>query len=133
MADDNTAHGVTLLYILSGDVDAEVQAAALAAALHRCAAETPSVCASMVQFFVGDMDDAQVHWQARDWLLLEAPAAATQSATMAYKLDVVARMSERVDLPDHNVGALRVLRLLAEDPEPEVQEAAGAALLRAKL
>jgi hypothetical protein len=133
LADDVTAHGVTLLYILSTDVDPEVQAAALASVLHRCTVDTPGVCAAMVQFFVGDMDDAEVHWQARDWLLLEAPAAATQSATVAYKLDVVARMGERIDQPDYNVGALRVLRLLAEDPDPEVQEAAGAALVRAKL
>jgi hypothetical protein len=133
LADDRSAQGVTLLYLLANDVEADVQAEALTAALRRCPRESAAVCANMVQFFVGDADDSETHWQARDWLLIDAPREATAAASREYKLDVVARMGERVDQPDLNRGALRVLRVLADDPEPEVQEAASAVLLRAKL
>lgn len=133
LAHDHSARGIALLYMLAHDVDADVQQTALASTLDRCAKETPTVCAAMIHFFVGDEDDSETHWQARDWLLTDDPEAATQAATLTYKLDVVARMGERADQPDLSAGALRVLRLLADDPEVEVQEAATAILLRAKL
>lgn len=133
LGQDTSVHGITLLYLLAHDTDADVQQSALASTLTRCSQETPSVCAGMIRFFIGDDEDTETHWQARDWLLLDDPQAATQAATLAYKLDVVARMGERADQPELSVGALRVLRLLAEDPQPEVQEAASTVLLRAKL
>lgn len=133
LAGDTSAHGIVLLYLLAHDTDADVQQCALASTLSRCAKETSTICAGMMRFFVGEEDDNDAHWQARDWLLLDDPESATQAATLTYKLDVVARMGERADQPDLSAGAMRVLRLLAEDPEPEVQEAAAAVLLRAKL
>lgn len=133
LAADDSAHGIVLLYLLAHDVDPSVQQSALIATLERCRNETPSTCAFMIRFFVGQQDDAETHLQARDWLLLDDPKAATQAASLSYKLDVVARMSERADVPELGCGARRVLRVLAEDPEPEVQEAAAAVLLRVKL
>lgn len=137
LARDKSAHGIVLLYLLAHDSDANVQQSALASTLNRCNQETPLICAGMMRFFVGDTDaldaDAETRWEARDWLLGDDPQAATQAATLTYKLDVVARMGERAELPKLGPGAVRVLRLLAEDPEPEVQEAAAAMLLREKL
>lgn len=132
LSEDDSAHGVLLLYLIAHDPDPNVQMAGLAATLNRCKKESAMVCAEMMRFFAGDDQDLEVNWQARDWLLNDHTSWATDNASVEYKLDVVSRMGEKVQDPIVSQSVLKVLRLLADDPEPQVQEAASAMLMQSE-
>lgn len=133
LADNDSVHGILLLYLIAHDPDPNVQMAGLATTLNRCKKEPAMVCAEMMRFFAGDDQDLEVNWQARDWLLSAHAPWATDNASTEYKLDVVSRMGEQVQDPIVSQSVLKVLRLLADDPEPQVQEAASAMLMQSEL
>lgn len=122
------AHSVVDLWLLATDANKKVQAAALVAVTQRCPKESRTVCVGMLRYFLANMG-SDSSWEARDRLLKIDPAEALRDAEQDYKLELVASLTDILGRPDAKHAA-PTLRLLAMDPDPDVQEAASLALIR---
>lgn len=128
LAADRSARGLVLLWLLSTDPLPEVAVAGAAAAVARCSAEPPAVCTALLRFYLHDATSPAAAL-ARDALWILDPAAAFQNAPADARLAAVARLTARLPGTRPEPATLRLLRLLAEDPDPDVQQAAAAALM----
>lgn len=128
LAQDNSATGIALLWLLAHDPDLQVRMLALTSALQRCPKEAPGTCMALVAYF-NEENDAPGAWLARDALLREAEGGPSTETLSASKLELIARLMGVIDRPHAPKASRAALRLMAEDEDPEVQEAAGAALM----
>ena len=128
LAKATDARSVVDLWLLATDGNKQVQAAALAAVSQRCPKESRTVCVGMLRFFLANTG-SDSSWEARDKLLKIDPAEALRDAEQDYKLELVASLTDILGRPDAKHAA-RTLRLLAANPDPDVQEAASLALIR---
>lgn len=128
LAEEDSAQSLVQLWLLAHDAHEEVVAAALHSALSRCPRESADVCQAMLRFFVPE-DDSPGAWRVRTQLLLDAPQVAVQRANKHTKLEVVALLAGKLSQSSAPQGLYKALRLLAEDEESDVQEAASAVLL----
>ena len=128
LATDRSARGLILLWLLSTDPLPEVAMAGATAAVARCSAEPPAVCTALLRFYLQDATSPAAAL-ARDALWSLDPSAAFQDASAAARLAAVARLTARLFGTRPEPAALRLLRLLAEDPDPDVQQAAATALM----
>lgn len=129
LADERGPRAVVLSWLLAQDPVAEVATAAATSAVARCPSETPGVCVATLGFFLRGDADTAASAVARDGLWTHAPATALAGATPAARLAAVERLAARLMGVRPDLPAQRLLRLLAEDPDPEVQQAAAAALM----
>lgn len=129
LAHDGSARGLGLLWLLAHDVAPAVAEAAAQTAIARCAAESPDVCRASLQFCLRP-DDGPGSWRARTHLRRLAPALALADASAAFRQDTVAYLAARLGTPQECLGARKLLRRLADDPDPITQQQAAAALLR---
>jgi len=128
LAHAHDAHSIIDLWLLATDGNKKVQQAALAAVNQRCPRESHDVCVGMLRFFLANVG-SDSSWDARDRLLKIDPTEALRDAEQDYKLELVASLTDILGRPDAGHAA-PTLRLLAMDPDPDVQEAASLALLR---
>ena len=119
LAEARDAHSISALWLASFDPEPSVRQSALAAVQTRCSHETWEICTGMLGFFADD-SLVDIGWAARDAMLALDPHAALVSASQAYKLDLLTELGGRLRLPASQIG--RVLRILAVDPDPAVQE-----------
>ena len=128
---DPSAQGLMRLWLLAHDPDHDVVGAALKSALVRCRHEAFGICLASLQFFMdADANDGPESFRARVALLAEKPELARAYASRETKLDVVALLAGRLSEGGGPKAYMAALEQLAHDPEPDVQEAAGAILLQ---
>jgi hypothetical protein len=128
LAQDGSATGITLLWLLAHDTELEVRMTALTSALARCSKEAPSTCMALLRYF-GEEREAPGAWLARDALLHDDAGGASLETLTGNKLELVARLAAMMGRPQAPRAGRRALRLMAEDEDREVQQAASAVLM----
>jgi hypothetical protein len=128
MAHDAAPHGMRLLRLFAYDPQLDVRMAALSSALQRCPHVPPGLCGQVLISFAEERS-APGAWLARRALLRASKASAPWATLEEDKLELIARLTAQLGRPHQDPLALPALHLLAEDTEPEVQEAAAAALM----
>lgn len=127
MAQDISSAGISVLWLLAHDSELQVRMAALSSALRRCPKEQVGTCVALLHFF-GEEKESPGTWLARDALLHDGSSGAQLETLTGNKLELIARLTAMLDRPHAPAAGRRALRLMAEDEDPEVQEAASAAL-----
>jgi len=128
LATDTSTTGITVLWLLAHDTELEVRMMALTSALGRCSREAPSTCMALLRYF-GEEKEAPGAWLARDALLHDDPGGASLETLTGNKLELIARLAALMDRPQAPKAARAALRLMAEDEDLEVQQAASAVLM----
>ena len=128
MGMDTASYGMRLLRLFAYDPQLEVRMAALSSALMRCPQAPPGLCSQVLTSFAEERT-APGAWLARRVLLQHPHQRALWATLEDDKLELIARLTAQLGRPPEAALALPALHLLADDTEPQVQEAAAAALM----
>lgn len=129
LARGRSAKSVAQLWRLTQDPNPMVRESALTAVLaNQCQTSTPG-CAAVLGMFVDDPVRA-IAWRARHRMLQTVPERALRDASRRFKLDALAVLSLELQ-QQPSPAARHALRLLENDPDPQVRSTARH--LRAKL
>lgn len=117
LAEVRSARGVAALWLLARDPDRDVRAAALQSAGAQCEPE-PRICVSLLSRFSDD-PEPELAWPARDQMVRLDAGAGLRGAPSEYKLDLLSRLTLRIErqgplLPPELV-------LLSRDDDPQVR------------